>query len=209
MASRKRPLDSDVIDLTGDSDEEQRKPQQRSTRTPGIDLTGDSDDEQQKTCPVCLEPLGLGDNGPAQALGCVHVFCRGCIAQCITAQLRTLRTPDCPVCKRPVPPGEQAACGVVAPQLAAAAGPSGVDMFDVDESEHNPAVEQRRVLTHLFPHAAPREIQRNRDPMRLLDGHLAQMRRERHGGARGGARGRGTSRGGGRQHVSRPPPSWP
>ena len=85
-----------------------------------------------RDCPVCMDAVGT--EGPITALGCFHIFCRPCIARCITTQLERHRSPDCPVCKRLIPPEEQRTCGVEPSDAAggsAAYGPA-IDMFAVD-----------------------------------------------------------------------------
>jgi hypothetical protein len=85
-----------------------------------------------RDCPVCMDAVGT--EGPITALGCFHIFCRPCIARCITTQRERHRSPDCPVCKRLIPPEEQRTCGVDPSDAAggsAAYGPA-IDMFAVD-----------------------------------------------------------------------------
>ncbi len=130
----------------------------------------------------------LGTDGPVQALGCVHCFCRHCIARCIRTQLEARRRPDCPVCKRPIPPEEQRACGVE-PEPGAVYGPA-IDMFAPDDDA--PGLEedaQRAALRAAFPHAAAGDM--HVDPMRLLDRHMQQQRRGRQGGTTAHGAGRG------------------
>ena len=172
-SSRKRPR-NDVIDLTADDER------------PTIDLTKDepsssasaerTSPSSSQQCPVCLESLGEAGR-PVQALGCVHCFCRECIARCIMAQLERHRAPDCPVCKRVVPPEEMRACGVEPPH--ATLPTSTVDMFapsDDGDEDDGPA-QQRAALRATF-HRAPERLvhHSSHEPMRLLDRHMQHQR---------------------------------
>jgi len=49
-------------------------------------------------CPICLD--SLGSDGGVHAIGCMHTFCRGCIATHLTRDNR------CPLCKYLVPEAE-------------------------------------------------------------------------------------------------------
>ena len=51
-------------------------------------------------CPICLDSIS-----GAQAIGCLHIFCRRCIARHCKQSF-----PRCPVCQRPIPPEEQREC---------------------------------------------------------------------------------------------------
>ena len=161
--NRKRKL---VIDLTDDAP------------PCVVDLTGTDDvppaaapapagPSSARDCPVCMDAVGT--EGPVTALGCFHIFCRPCIARCITTQLERHRSPDCPVCKRLIPPDEQRACGVDPSPGAggsAAYGPA-IDMFAVDLDGADPPDAARLGLRAAFPHAHGRDL--HRDPMLLLD----------------------------------------
>eukprot|EP00325_Prymnesiales_sp_UTEX-LB-985_P033792 CAMPEP_0174739668 /NCGR_PEP_ID=MMETSP1094-20130205/72003_1 /TAXON_ID=156173 /ORGANISM="Chrysochromulina brevifilum, Strain UTEX LB 985" /LENGTH=209 /DNA_ID=CAMNT_0015943257 /DNA_START=88 /DNA_END=718 /DNA_ORIENTATION=- len=172
-----------------------------------IDLTEDDDDDANtadpatkptRDCPVCMDTLG--SNGPARALGCVHVYCELCIRQHITTQLQATRLPACPICKRVVPPEEQHACGVEPREAAGAAayGPRPVDMFAPDDGPLVGADLARiAAIGAAFPHANALDVRRNRDPMLLLDRHMVHQRRDRSSGANhGGSGGGGGSHGG-------------
>tara|TARA_B110001452_G_scaffold40937_1_gene31399 strand:- start:458 stop:1177 length:720 start_codon:yes stop_codon:yes gene_type:complete len=224
-SSRKRPLKAasdDVIDLTADE-------------RPTIDLTADDEpasstsaekasqssgsrqsQPSSRQCPVCLEPLGEAGR-PVQALGCVHVFCRECIARCIMAQLERHRAPDCPVCKRVVPPEEQRACGVE-PGDAALPAASTVDMFaPSDDDDLDGPAQQRAELRATF-HRAPEWLvhRSSHEPMRLLDQHMQHQRHaQRDAGADVDGRRRPrpsvphSSRGSGGRGRGRQRVSWP
>ena len=166
--NRKRKL---VIDLTDDAP------------PCVVDLTGTDDvppaaapagPSSARDCPVCMDAVGT--EGPVTALGCFHIFCRPCIARCITTQRERHRSPDCPVCKRLIPPDEQRACGVDPSPGAggsAAYGPA-IDMFAVDLDGADPPDAARQGLRAAFPHARGRDLQR--DPMLLLDQVRARAR---------------------------------
>ena len=127
-----------------------------------------------RDCPVCMDAVGT--EGPITALGCFHIFCRPCIARCITTQLERHRSPDCPVCKRLIPPEEQRTCGVEPSDAAggpAAYGPA-IDMFAVDLEGPGPADAARLGLMAAFPNAHGRDL--HRDPMLLLDQRMQQQR---------------------------------
>ena len=156
-----------------------------------------------RDCPVCMDAVGT--EGPITALGCFHIFCRPCIARCITTQLERHRSPDCPVCKRLIPPEEQRTCGVEPSDAAggpAAYGPA-IDMFAVDLEGPGPADAARLGLMAAFPHAHGRDLHStptrtpnltlaltlalalpltltrrdlHRDPMLLLDQRMQQQR---------------------------------
>ena len=145
-----------------------------------------------RDCPVCMD--ALGSNGAARALGCVHVYCEPCIRQHIVTQLKALRTPTCPICKRDIPPEEQRACGVNPREVTGgfAYGPA-VDMFAPDDEPLGVIASQRQALSAAFPHASARDVRRqhNQDPMLLLDRHMVHQRRDngsapRQRAARGG-----------------------
>ena len=187
--SRKRPLKAasdDVIDLTADderpiidltTDEEPvSSASAQTTSRPGSSQQSQSTGGRQ--CPVCLDPLGEAGR-PVQALGCVHVFCRECIARCIMAQLERHRAPDCPVCKRVVPPEEMRACGVESVHAALPA--STVDMFAHSDDDEGDGLEQQRATLRSTFHHAPewlvhRSSHSSQDPMRLLDRHMQHQR---------------------------------
>jgi len=186
-----------LIDLTADSSEEECAAVAMVDLTASeVDLTaseavvggssiadgtaagGSSSDRSIKECPVCISPLG--SDGPVQALGCFHVFCRACIARCIVSQLEMQRQPDCPVCKRAIPEDEQRACGVEPPSHSAAYAGTPLDMFEDAEEPGSRAREEVEARRAAFPHVPSRAIWQSRasDPMRLLDRHLQQQRRE-------------------------------
>ena len=199
---RKRPrcfeLLCDPVDLTGDDP---------------VDLTGDdSPSASVPDCPVCLTALGA--EGPAQALGCLHVFCQRCIAQCIRSQLESQLQPDCPVCKRIIPTEEQLVCGVDQPiHHPYTEDASSVDLSALEE-EGSTGVDSRAVVElqarlATFSHVPARSVWQSReaDSMRLLDRHLYHQREASrgsdrlgiaapiashtsHGGRRGGRGGR-------------------
>ena len=117
-----------------------------------------------RDCPVCMDAVGT--EGPITALGCFHIFCRPCIARCITTQLERHRSPDCPVCKRLIPPEEQRTCGVEPSDAAggsAAYGPA-IDMFAVDLEGPGPPDAARLGLMAAFPHAHGRDLHSNPNP---------------------------------------------
>ena len=203
-----------------------------------IDLTSDTKEphtsaSSSKECPVCMDILGT--EGAPQALGCLHVFCRGCIAQCIRTQAERMRQPDCPVCKRVIPAEEQRACGVDLPAEGAAYTHASIDMFSPhDEAEIalSREVAEMRARVATFSHVPVRNVWQSRasDSMHLLDRHMQRQRTERQPAAGASSnhshqqqhRGRGTDAGGpprpgargagGRSHGPRsrhPGVSWP
>ena len=131
-------------------------------------------------CPVCIDTLG--SNGAVRALGCVHVYCAGCIRQHITTQLEQQRAPACPVCKRVIPPEEQRACGVD-PHEASGGGAHAafvsINMFAPDDERPGAIAAHMAALSAAFPHASARDVRHNRNPMRLLDHHMDRQRRQR------------------------------
>ena len=132
-----------------------------------------------RECPICMDTLGT--NGTARALGCVHVYCEGCIRQHIATQLQQDRAPVCPVCKRTIPPEEQRACGLRPHERSLPGFPYtvSVDIFAPDEEPPGPPAAQLAALSAAFPHASSRDLRRNHDPMLLLNRHMSQQRRER------------------------------
>jgi ankyrin repeat protein len=51
------------------------------------------------TCPICLDPLGNEENGPAIRTACGHIFHRDCLRRAINVQSNLGQPPVCPTCR--------------------------------------------------------------------------------------------------------------
>ena len=175
------PDKTQIVDLTQDVVVDLTEPDEPASAT--VQECDTPAPTTQQECVVCMDRIGT--EGAPQALGCLHVFCRGCIAQCITAQLDRGRQLDCPVCKRLIPAEEQVACGV--DRAASAYASAEVDMFapagveaDNLALSRERAEAQARMAT--FSGSSARSVWHSRatDPGRLLDRHLQHQRVDRH-----------------------------
>ena len=178
--------DDPVVLSDTEDDAEQQPKQTMDHATCDAEQQG-KDDATTRDCPVCMDTLGV--NGPARALGCVHVYCGSCIRQHIVTQLEHRRLPLCPVCKREIPAEEQRACGVDSHEITGGTA-YAIDMFAAPDDE---PLRPTAALSAAFPHASARDVRRNsnRDPMLLLDRHMDHQRRDRNAiasrrGPRGG-----------------------
>jgi hypothetical protein len=68
-------------------------------------------------CSICNE--SLGENGPVQALGCAHTFCRDCIGTHISYAHRNRMHATCPICRRLIPDEERRECADVDSEASA------------------------------------------------------------------------------------------
>ena len=51
------------------------------------------------TCPICLDPLGTKEKGPAIRTACGHIFHRECLRQAIIVQVNLGQPTVCPTCR--------------------------------------------------------------------------------------------------------------
>lgn len=133
-ASRKRPREEDVVDLTGESTEGGSEEEVSSAGSHAAQSSAHATHTvvSHKDCPICLDPLGT--NGGVQALGCMDAFCRECIATHVLQKLTYGDDVQCPLCKRTIPRSEQLACGPGKP-LTVSDSDDSDDEEEEDEGE--------------------------------------------------------------------------
>ena len=95
-----------MVDLTSDDEPEQAR---LRTDAGAVAPAAAPATVPDKECIICMDPLGTNEG--IQALGCMDIFCKQCIATHIHRQHQLGMPATCPICKYPIPHAEQIECG--------------------------------------------------------------------------------------------------